>query len=212
MVARVYYQAQEASLLDQVIIATDSDKVFRAMGSYHIPVEMTSKTHHSGTERVAEVAENHDGDIFVNIQGDEPFIDPSMIDDAILPFLKNDTLDMGTVASKSITDEDLGNPDIVKVRINDAGFAEDFFRILSSEKAINNIYKHIGLYVYRKEVLIQFAKMEPSPKEKERDLEQMRALDNGIHIKVVLTDYDSIGINTPEDLKLVEEYYAKASY
>ncbi|MBC8174692.1 MAG: 3-deoxy-manno-octulosonate cytidylyltransferase [Candidatus Marinimicrobia bacterium] len=212
MVARVYQQVCRTNLLDSVVVATDSRRVQLTLEALKIPVRITSSGHKSGTERVAEVAENSNADIFVNIQGDEPFIDPDVIDLALKPFLEDESLKMGTVASTALSDENWEDPNTVKVQVSEDGFAEDFFRLYSGNESKNNIYKHVGLYVFDGKFLHKFASMIPTKNEQESHLEQMRALDNGIPIKVVVTDYDGITVNTPEDLKLVEKHYGKTTY
>jgi len=203
MVARVYEQSTKSSRLDFVTVATDDNQVREEMETLGIPVTMTSSDHGSGSERVAEVAQSGDADVYVNIQGDEPFIDPNLIDEALAPFLGDAPPCMSTVASTELSDEDWTNPHVVKVKISEAGVAEDFFRQAHGTDR-ERCYKHLGLYAYDRDTLIRLAQMEPSPRETERSLEQMRALDNGISISVVLTDYNSISIDTPEDLARIE--------
>lgn len=213
MVAKVYYQAIQAKLLETVIVATDSLEVYEKMVELNIPVMMTDPTHHSGTDRIAEIAETGNGSVYVNIQGDEPFMDPGVIDAVITPFLEETNLKMGTAATSNLTDSEIHNSEVVKVIINEDGFAVDFFRLLPEEEIITEVYKHIGIYAFTKEFLLKFSKMSVSPNERKLNLEQMRALDNGIPLKVVITDYNGFGIDTKDDLRKAMEKLenAKAS-
>jgi 3-deoxy-manno-octulosonate cytidylyltransferase (CMP-KDO synthetase) len=179
---------------------------------------MTSKKHKSGTDRIAEVVKNKKCDIVVNIQCDEPFIDPKIIDKAIKPLIDDNTLNVSTLAVKFSNVEDLYNEGNVKVV-----FDKDYNALYFSRTVIpfnrtdsgNNLkklktiskdkkfYKHIGLYFYRKRFLLKFAKMKESYLEKTELLEQLRILENGERIKVVLTDKDSLSVDTKEDLKKI---------
>ena len=205
MVARVYRQAIQAKLLETVIVATDSLEVYEKMVELDIPVLMTAPTHHSGTDRIAEIAETGNGSIYVNIQGDEPFMDPGVIDAVITPFLEETNLKMGTAATSNLTDDEIHNSGVVKVVINEDGFAEDFFRLLPEEEIFTEVYKHIGIYAFTKEFLLKFSKMPVSLNERKLNLEQMRVLDNGIPLKVVVTDYNGFGIDTKDDLRKAME-------
>ena len=204
MVAHVYKRAT-ASQLDKVIIATDHAAVQKAMEELNIHVMMTAESHHSGTERVAEVAESVSGDIFINIQGDEPYIEPGIINLLMEQFQAEPITPMATVASTNLSDKDWNNPDIVKVLVGEDGKAIDFFRVPFSQTPKDNCYKHLGIYGFKRDFLIEFAGMARSANEKALDLEQMRALDNGIPIEVAITDLDSVGINRPEDLEKLKE-------
>ena len=204
MVAHVYKKAT-ASQLDKVIIATDHAAVQKAMEELNIHVMMTAESHHSGTERVAEVAESVGGDIFINIQGDEPYMDPGIINLLIEQFQGEPITPIATVASTNLSDKDWNNPDIVKVLVGEGGNAIDFFRVPISQTPKDNCFKHLGIYGFKRDFLIEFAGMALSVNEKAHDLEQMRALDNGIPIEVAITDLDSVGINRPEDLEKLKE-------
>ena len=204
MVAHVYEIAKE-SLLKTVLVAVDDNKAFRAMEELNIPVIMTSKNHNSGTERVAEVAKSIDGDVFVNIQGDEPFIKPEIINLVIEQFHTKEQIDMATVASTNLSSEDFENPDVVKVITGKDGTAITFFRNSNQITELTNCAKHIGIYGFKKEFLFQFINMEMTSNEMKFKLEQMRVLDNGFEINVAITALDSTGINRPEDLKKLKE-------
>lgn len=204
MVARVYERASN-SMLGRIIIATDHHTVFRAMKELGIPVMMTDKNHNSGTERMAEVAGLVSGDIFLNIQGDEPFIEPEIINLVIKQFDTERKVNIATVASTNLSSEDFENPDVVKVNIREDGTAITFFRNSDLEIDRDNCAKHIGIYGFRKEFLLQFTNMDRTSNEIAFDLEQMRVVDNGIAVHVAITDLDSIGINRPEDLEKLKE-------
>ena len=204
MVAHVYERAKE-SLLNTVLVAVDDNKALRAMEELSIPVIMTSKNHNSGTERVAEVAKSIDGDVFVNIQGDEPFIKPEIINLVIEQFHTKEKIDMATVASTNLSSEDFENPDVVKVITGKDWTAITFFRNSNQITELTNCAKHIGIYGFKKEFLLQFIHMKMTPNEMKLKLEQMRVLDNGFEINVAITALDSIGINRPEDLKKLKE-------
>ncbi|MFQ6673470.1 MAG: 3-deoxy-manno-octulosonate cytidylyltransferase [Fidelibacterota bacterium] len=205
MVARVYSRATKASCLDSVMVATDSTVVFERLQDMDIPVVMTA-SHRSGTERVAEVAERGEvTDIFVNIQGDEPFIDPGVIEEAVGNFLRDSRIRMGTVGSTVFHPGDWVNPDVVKVCVDEHGFATDFFRIPGDVDIPTDCYRHVGLYVYTREFLLEFTRMTPTVLEQQRELEQMRAMEHGVPVKVVVTQYDSFGIDTPKDLQRAQE-------
>tara|TARA_B100000029_G_C17609750_1_gene969076 strand:- start:2097 stop:2831 length:735 start_codon:yes stop_codon:yes gene_type:complete len=204
MVAHVYERAKE-SLLNTVVVAVDDKKALRTMEELRIPVIMTSKNHNSGTERVAEVARSIDGGVFVNIQGDEPFIKPEIINLVINEFRTKKEINMATVASTNLSSEDFDNPDVVKVNIRKDGTATTFFRNSNERTALKNCAKHIGIYGFKKEFLLQLVNMKRTSNEMDLNLEQMRALDNGFEINIAITALDSIGINRPEDLKKLKE-------
>ncbi|HIA29152.1 MAG TPA: 3-deoxy-manno-octulosonate cytidylyltransferase [Candidatus Marinimicrobia bacterium] len=204
MVARVYYQAIQCRELDSVVIATDSQRVENAMQELDIPVELTGSNHSTGTERVAEVASRHKDEIVINIQGDEPFISPDIIDGAVLLLLEEKSIQMSTAASLYLSQDEWENPNVVKVELDDDGFAKDFFRVPEGEQSTKHL-KHIGIYTFRREYLLKLVKMEKSSREIERSLEQMRAMDIDCKMGVFVTEYDVIGVNTPDDLNALIE-------
>tara|TARA_B100000315_G_C14595239_1_gene598619 strand:- start:10114 stop:10857 length:744 start_codon:yes stop_codon:yes gene_type:complete len=201
MVANVYFQAEKANNLDSCVVATDSTEVFEVMENLNIPAVMTSSDAQSGTDRMVEVAENSDADIFVNIQGDEPLIEPSVIDETVKPFLMNTELKIGTCASENLSEKDFSDKNVVKVTVNENGFAESFIRVPPLNGTMQKMMKHIGLYVFTREALLKFTGLERSINEIENSLEQLRALDNNIPVYVVKVDYDGFAIDTPEDLE-----------
>jgi 3-deoxy-manno-octulosonate cytidylyltransferase (CMP-KDO synthetase) len=167
---------------------------------------MTSKDHKTGTDRLAEVAAKIETDIIVNVQGDEPLINPSVIKSAIEPLLSDESLKMSTLKHLIKDEEEINNPNVVKVVTNKNNNAIYFSRskipyARNSQKF--NYYKHIGLYAYRRKFLLRFAEMESTTLEVQESLEQLRVIENGYKIKVIETEYDSIGVDTEEDLNKV---------
>jgi len=206
MVQRVYEQVKKVSLVDKVIVATDDQRIFNKVKSFKGNVIMTSKDHKTGTDRLAEVAAKIETDIIVNVQGDEPLINPSVIKSAIEPLLSDDSLKMSTLKHLIKDEEEISNPNVVKV-ITDKNKNAIYFSRSKIPYARNsqkfNYYKHIGLYVYRRKFLLRFAKMESTTYEVQESLEQLRVIENGYKIKVIETEYDSIGVDTEEDLDKV---------
>ncbi len=202
MVMHVYDRAKEADKLDDVIIAIDSNETEEALKSYKPHIQMTDLKHLSGTDRVAEVINDMDADVILNIQGDEPMLDPAIVNQLIDAF-EDEFVEMATVASTVIDNIDYVNPNSVKVMIDENGFASAFRRE-TKDFEIGGYYHHVGMYGYRKETLLQITKLDQTENEAKFNLEQLRALDNGIPIKVVLTDYPYRGIDTEEDLNQFE--------
>ena len=202
MVMHVYDRAKEADKLDDVIIAIDSNETEEALKSYKPNIQMTDLKHLSGTDRVAEVINDMDADVILNIQGDEPMLDPAIVNQLIDAF-DDEFVEMATVASTVIDNIDYVNPNSVKVMIDENGFASAFRREIKDFE-IGGYYHHVGMYGYRKETLLHFTKLDQTENEAKFNLEQLRALDNGIPIKVVLTDYPYRGIDAEEDLNQFE--------
>ena len=198
MVMHVYDRAKEADKLDDVIIAIDSKETEETLKSYKPNIQMTDPDHLSGTDRVAEVINEIDADVILNIQGDEPMLDPAIVNQLVDTF-EDEFVEMATVASTVIENYDYVNPNSVKVMIDENGFASAFRRE-TKDFEIGGYYHHVGMYGYRKETLLQFTKLDQTENEAKLNLEQLRALDNGIPIKVVLTNYPYQGIDTEEDL------------
>jgi 3-deoxy-manno-octulosonate cytidylyltransferase (CMP-KDO synthetase) len=198
MIMHVYECALQAQLLDKVIIAIDSTETANFLAPYGAEIMMTSTTHRSGTDRVAEVMQGIDADIIINIQGDEPMLDPTMIDKLISSF-DDKEVEIATLASTIITKDDFKNPNTVKVNIDRNNNAVGFYREITDERA--KYFRHIGIYGYRKETLMAFTNFEQSENEKKDSLEQLRALDNGIPIRVVKFDFEYRGIDTIDDLR-----------
>ncbi|MEZ5043842.1 MAG: 3-deoxy-manno-octulosonate cytidylyltransferase [Saprospiraceae bacterium] len=214
MIARVYGRCQEALLLHQVIVATDDERIFAHVQAFGGSVMMTSDLHQSGTDRCAEVAKAFpEADLVVNIQGDEPFIHPGQIDQLIRLFDGEKSVDMATLAKKIESEEALFDPNTVKVVFNEIGEALyfsrstiPFLRNFSKDQWLmrHDFYKHIGIYAFRKEVLLACAKLPQGRLEKMESLEQLRWLEAGYRIKVGLTQVETIGIDTPDDLRKFE--------
>jgi len=224
MVQHVYERAARAGLVSEVIVATDDERIAAAVKAFGGRVEMTAQTHETGTDRLAEVAARLDSDIIVNVQGDEPLIEPAMIDEAIRPLTLDSSIKMGTLKTRIKTLHDFLSPNVVKVITDREGFALYFSRspLPNFRDKWNDLkdeafesgrllcYKHIGIYVYRRDFLLQFAKMSPTYLEMAEKLEQLRALENGFRIKVEETKYESIGVDTPADLEKVMECLMKS--
>ena len=172
---------------------------------------MTRSDHLSGTDRVAEAASAEDAEIVVNIQGDEPLIDPAAIDAAILPMVHEPDLVMGTLKKRIEDPREITDPNVVKVVTDGTGDAIYFSRCaipFDREKSTNTPYfKHIGLYVYRRDFLLAYPALPVGPLEKSERLEQLRAMENGYRIRVVETEYESLGVDTPEDLERVTRLF-----
>lgn len=210
MVQHVYERAQRAELVNRVIVATDDRRIFDAVERFGGKAVMTSESHKSGTDRLAEVAKGLDSDIIVNIQGDEPLIEPGMIDEAIRPLMEDGSIVMGSLKAEIRDETELNNPNVVKVVVDRNDFALYFSRYPipyirddSPLSLLTGRFKHIGLYVYRREFLLEYAGMPQTPLEEAEKLEQLRALENGYRIKVPTTRYQSIGVDTEEDLERV---------
>jgi len=211
MLQHVYQRASLSTYLTSVIIATDDDAVFQAARAFGARVRMTRADHLSGTDRVAEVASAENADIVVNIQGDEPLIDPAAIDAAILPLAHEPELVMGTLKKRIENPREIADPNVVKVVTDQAGDAIYFSRCpipFEREKSGDTPYfKHIGLYVYQREFLLAYSSLPVGPLETAERLEQLRALENGYRIRVVETEYESLGVDTPEDLERVSKLF-----
>jgi 3-deoxy-manno-octulosonate cytidylyltransferase (CMP-KDO synthetase) len=207
MIQHVYERACQAALLDRVIVATDDERIRKAVESFGGLAVMTSPHHPSGTDRVGKVVEDMDVNIVVNIQGDEPLIPPLAINMAVDSLLKDPSIPMATLMQKVTDSEELANPNVVKVVTDRNGFALYFSRSpipYPRQKNDSPMYKHIGLYGYRKDFLLQYLKLDPSPLERTESLEQLRALENGFRIKVLKVEhYEGIGVDTEEDLSRV---------
>jgi 3-deoxy-manno-octulosonate cytidylyltransferase (CMP-KDO synthetase) len=213
LIQRVVEQCRKAKSLGEVIVATDDPRIADAAKKF-CRVEMTRADHPSGSDRIAEVAARCACDAVVNIQGDEPLIDPAVID-AVAGALERD--EMSTAATRIKDTGELDNPNVVKVVVNAAGRALYFSRRtipylreaascpVSEQLAAFPFFKHLGIYGYRRGTLLRLVKFPVSSLEKAEKLEQLRALENGIQIAVVKVDYDSVGVDAPEDVKRVEK-------
>jgi 3-deoxy-manno-octulosonate cytidylyltransferase (CMP-KDO synthetase) len=217
LIQHVVERCQKAKSLDEVIVATDDTRIWEVAQDF-CRVEMTGPGHASGTDRIAEVVENCVCDGAVNIQGDEPLIDPRVID-AVAEALAGD--EMSTAATLITEVVEWENPNVVKVVVNAAGRALYFSRRTipfvrdaatgAQQLAAFPFLKHLGIYGYRRETLLRLVKYKISPLEEAEKLEQLRALENGVQIAVVRVNYDSIGVDAPADLKRVEQILKRAA-
>ena len=227
MIEHVYRRVSRSKMIDNIIVATDDKRIFDEVKNFGGSVKMTSSVHESGTDRVAEIAnrpESEDFSIIVNIQGDEPFVDPVSIDAAIKMMLDNQNIDIVTLAVKITSSKDLVDPDIVKVVfdrnmkalffsrapipfVRDLMSSDKSYNVMksSSEEMVDNFFKHLGLYVYQKKILDRFSKLPKATIEEQESLEQLRALDDGMNIMIVKTAMDSVGIDSPEDIERIFE-------
>jgi 3-deoxy-manno-octulosonate cytidylyltransferase (CMP-KDO synthetase) len=207
MVEHVYRRASAARSVGVVIVATDDERICDAVETFGGRAQLTSRAHKSGTDRLAEIAASLTCDLVVNVQGDEPMIQPSMIDDAIAAFRSEPSLQMSTVRRRIDDPADLHNPNVTKVVVDRDGYALYFSRAPIPFTRAGNpaapAWKHIGLYVYRREFLLRLTALPPTAMELAEGLEQLRALEHGIRIKAIETTHDSIGVDTPEDLERV---------
>ena len=212
MIQHVYERSAQATIPQQVVVATDDEKVFQAVQQFGGKVVITSSEHQTGTDRLAEVASKYaEVDVIINVQGDEPLIDPKVIDELAQEFLNDTALQMATVMS-IMDSEDYQNPNAVKVVTDLNNNALYFSRSLLPYPRVAgkaNVYKHIGIYAYKKDFLLKFAKLEPTPLEQSESLEQLRALENGYKIKMIKTKSKFIGVDSIEDLQTVNELLRK---
>lgn len=213
MIQHVYERACQAKLPSEVIVATDNELVEQAVKGFGGKAVMTSPDHPSGTDRLAEVALMYpDVDVIVNVQGDEPMIPPEIIDRLAEAFEDDAELSMATM--KVLMNEDeYGDPSAVKVVTDLHGYALYFSRSLMpyprNKPADYKVYKHVGIYAYRRNFLLKYAALAPTPLERTESLEQLRVLENGYKIKVLESDFKGVGVDTPEDLAAVNELMAK---
>jgi 3-deoxy-manno-octulosonate cytidylyltransferase (CMP-KDO synthetase) len=218
MLQHVWERASQARYLTDLVIATDDERIRDAAASFGARVRMTRADHPSGTDRAAEVASASNADLIVNIQGDEPLIDPAAIDAAVLGLLDDDTpsaVPMGTLKKRIENAEEITNPNVVKVVTDLAGNALYFSRSPiphvreTGGASPASFFKHVGLYIYRRDFLLDYPDLPVGPLEQAERLEQLRALENGFKIRVVETEYESLGVDTPEDWARVAELYEK---
>jgi 3-deoxy-manno-octulosonate cytidylyltransferase (CMP-KDO synthetase) len=211
MLQHVYERASLSRYLTSIIIATDDDRIFDAARSFGARVRMTSSDHASGTDRAAEIASAEDAEIIVNIQGDEPLIDPAAIDTAILPLVHEPGIVMATLKKRIEDPREITDPNVVKVVTGRDGDAVYFSRApipYDRDRSLSTAYfKHIGLYVYERDFLLGYSALPMGPLEQAERLEQLRAIENGFPIRVVETEYESIGVDTPEDLERVSRLF-----
>ncbi len=210
MIQHVYERTAQTRSINRVIVATDDDRIRAAVESFGGEVQITRDDHPSGTDRLAEVVGRIEADLIVNVQGDEPLIDPAMIEAAVAPLLADPSIPMGTLMSRIYDYEEYTNPNVVKVVSDHAGFALYFSRAsipygrdLTQKVVPFPSFKHIGLYVYQRDFLLQYPTLPETPLELLEKLEQLRALEHGHRIRIVETDLQSIGVDVPEDVDRV---------
>ncbi len=216
IIQHVYLNSQKARLPDEVIVATDSETIFEKVLSFGGKAVMTDRNHQSGTDRIAEIARSTGYDIIVNVQGDEPLIRPEMID-AVVTLLEDSRASIGTLIKKIEDRSEIGDPNVVKVVFDSQGFALYFSRaqipFQAPHAAVQTLtyYKHVGIYSYRREALLALAGMKQTTLERIEKLEQLRALENGMKIKIGETSFETCGVDTPDDIQRVETCLSSSS-
>lgn len=206
MVEHVYRRAGMAASLALVCVATDDRRIYDAVRAFGGEVVMTRSDHRSGTDRIAEAARSLEADVVVNVQGDEPLLDPAEIDAVVAPFAGRPDLCMSTAAVPIRTAQDIEDPGVVKVVLDQQGYALYFSRLpipYHGAAAGRTRLKHLGLYAYRRDFLFTYASLPPTPLEEAERLEQLRVLEHGYRILVVRTEHDAVSVDTPEDLMRV---------
>jgi 3-deoxy-manno-octulosonate cytidylyltransferase (CMP-KDO synthetase) len=213
MIQHVFERAVSCSELSGVYVATDDERISTCVKGFGGKAVMTKESHHSGTDRIAEAAlimglENED--VIVNVQGDQPIFDPSIISKLVKPLAEDSSITMATLKRRITDERDIQNPNHVKVTTDKHGFALYFSRYpipyYRDTESFGIHYKHLGFYAYRMEFLIHFTRLSEGELESAEKLEQLRALEHGFKIKVVETSFDSIEVDVPEDVKKVEEF------
>jgi len=212
MIQHVWERTRAAKSVDAVVIATDDERIRDACDAFGAEVEMTRDDHPTGTDRLAEVAERHDHDVIVNVQGDEPLIEGFVVDAAVEALLKDDRAAMSTIVHRA-EPEAFDDPNRVKVVLDSAGFALYFSRApIPFRRKDTGIapLQHVGLYVYRRDFLLEIVTLERSPAERTEELEQLRALENGYRIRAAeIEGWTSVPVDVPEDVPIVEAQLAR---
>jgi len=222
MVQWVYERSSLCEAVDRVVVATDDQRIANAVVAFGGDVTMTRADHATGTDRLAEVAEGLDDELIVNVQGDEPLIDPAMIQAAVAPLLNDQSIPMGTLRTPLTSLAEFRNPNVVKVVTDRAGFAlyfsrapipypRDFAAQLEQRWSELATAKHVGLYVYRRSFLLDYPHLPKTPLEEQECLEQLRALEHGYRIHVATTDLVGQGVDTPADLERVRAILSSAA-
>ena len=216
MICWVVEGASQASLIDEVIVATDDERIFQTVTKHGHNAAMTSPDHQSGSDRIWEVARDIEADVVVNIQGDEPTISGATIDACIKPFLQLEDVDVTTMKVALTDPERIQNPNQVKVVCDDRGYALYFSRAAVPHLAKGEInesqglyFGHVGIYAYRKSSLEKFCSLPASQLEKAESLEQLRGMSAGMKYFVVESSYQSLDVNTKSDIKKVEDFLTK---
>ena len=213
MIQHVYERASQASLVDELVVATDDLRIVEAVEHFGGKARLTSAAHKTGTDRIEEVARRFDAEVVINIQGDEPLLDPRMIDELARPMVEDPSIPAGTLCAPIREKEKLDNPNVVKVVFDRKGFALYFSRSLipyPRKKDSFVAYEHIGVYAYRADFLRTYVTMPPTPPESTESLEQLRILETGYRLLVLPTRYDYLGlsVDTAEDLEQVRRIVA----
>jgi len=211
MIQRVYEGVRRARLLDRIIVATDDERIQEAARSFGAEAVLTSKDHSSGTERAAEVAQTLDNNIIINVQGDEPMVTGGLVD-SLVEALQDEKVMMASLMAKVFELDLMANPNINKVVTDQEGFALYFSRAPVPHQATDFFFQHIGIYGYRRDFLLEFARMKPSRLERLERLEQLRALENGCRIKMVEAPHRILSVDTPGDIIKVEEFLREKSH
>jgi 3-deoxy-manno-octulosonate cytidylyltransferase (CMP-KDO synthetase) len=211
MIRRVYERAKLAKQANQVIVATDDERIVKAVEAFGGEARMTRADHRTGTERVAEVAAHVEGDIFVNVQGDEPLLDPVAVDTAVASLLEEPVASISTVATAIKTPGDIMDPNVVKTVLDFDGNALYFSRAPipwvrdTANKTLVRHLKHLGLYVFQREALLEYATLPQGDLERIEQLEQLRWMENGWKIRVAEVEHDAVSVDVPEDVARVEK-------
>jgi 3-deoxy-manno-octulosonate cytidylyltransferase (CMP-KDO synthetase) len=215
MIQRVYERAKSARRVDRVIVATDDDRIVKAVTSFGGEARMTRPDHRTGTERVAEVAAHVEGEVFVNVQGDEPLLDPAAVDTAVAALLEEPQAAVATVATPIKVPGDIMDPNVVKVVLDFDDNALYFSRapipwVRDTGNAIQVRHlKHLGLYVFQRVALLEYPTLPQGELERIEQLEQLRWLENGSKIRVAEVEHDAISVDVPEDVARVEKLLQK---
>jgi 3-deoxy-manno-octulosonate cytidylyltransferase (CMP-KDO synthetase) len=216
MIQRVYERAKSAQRVDRVIVATDDDRIVKAVQAFGGEARMTRSDHRTGTERVAEVAAHETGDVFVNVQGDEPLLDPTAVDTAVQALLEDPQASIATVATPIKTPGDIMDPNVCKVVLDFDENALYFSRAPvpwvrdTTNKVQARHLKHLGLYVFRRDALLEYPTLPQGELERLEQLEQLRWLENGWKIRVAQVEHDAVSVDVPEDVARVEKLLAQA--
>ena len=225
MIEHVYRRAADASGIDAVVVATDDERIAAAVESFGGIVRMTKATHRTGTDRIAEIAKDLSCEVLINVQGDLPLIEPGMVSEVLHPLVTDPSVKMSTLRQVTTDAAEIASPHVVKVVVDTNGDALYFSRSPipylrdSPAKAghyerdvasgfSRTVYKHIGLYGFRRDFVLTFAALPQTPLEQAESLEQLRALEHGYRIRTVATRYESIEVDTPEDLERVRQLMA----
>jgi 3-deoxy-manno-octulosonate cytidylyltransferase (CMP-KDO synthetase) len=215
MIQRVYERAKLAQFANQVIVATDDERIVKAVEEFGGQARMTRRDHRTGTERVAEVAAHVEGDVFVNVQGDEPLLDPAAVDTAIGALLEEPQASISTVATPIKIPADIMDPNVVKTVLDFDGNALYFSRAPvpwvrdTASKVLARHLKHLGLYVFQRDALLEYPTLPQGELERIEQLEQLRWMENGWKIRVAEVEHDAVSVDVPEDVARVEKLLQK---